>query len=555
MPVISDIDRTSIHPPVGAWRRRVSQLALSLGLGASLFGLSGLVAQPAWALTAEEAYAISAGDNDDRLAALRAVVAKGDPALPAFLQALADDTVKVAGNRAYIVYGDDVKDAATGEPAKLPEGAEDVVNNNRMGSEIEAALAIGKLASTDRDERAAAIEALSSAADESQLATIDKALAAESDAQLLKQLKTVRSKALLNSQDPGRRLEAVKALGADASPESRSLLMERMNDGAETDATVKGALQAALDAVNRKLAWGEHAGVLFTGISLGSILLLAALGLAITYGLMGVINMAHGELMMIGAYATFAVQNVFRAYFPEAFDWYILLAVPASFMAAALVGAVLERSVFRFLYGRPLETLLASWGLSLILMQAVRTVFGAQNVQVENPSWMSGGFDVLSNLTLPYNRLVIIAFAAAVLIGMTLLINKTRMGLFVRSVTQNRPMASCMGVNTARVDTMAFSLGAGIAGLAGCALSQIGNVGPDLGQNYIVDSFLVVVTGGVGQIAGTVYAAMGLGMVNKLLEGWSGAVLAKIMVLVIVVIFIQKRPQGLFAMKGRSAEA
>ena len=270
---------------------------------------------------------------------------------------------------------------------------------------------------------------------------------------------------------------------------------------------------------------------------------------------MGVINMAHGELMMIGAYATFAVQNVFRAYFPGAFDWYILLAVPASFLAAALVGAVLERSVFRFLYGRPLETLLASWGLSLILMQAVRSVFGAQNVQVENPSWMSGGFDVLSNLTLPYNRLVIIAFAAAVLIGMTLLINKTRMGLFVRSVTQNRPMASCMGVNTAKVDTMAFSLGAGIAGLAGCALSQIGNVGPDLGQNYIVDSFMVVVTGGVGQIAGTVYAAMGLGMVNKLLEGWSGAVLAKIMVLVIVVIFIQKRPQGLFAMKGRSAEA
>jgi urea transport system permease protein len=553
--VISDIDRTSNLPPVDAWRRRASQLALSLGLGASLFGLSGLVAPSAWALTTEEAYAISAGDNDDRVAALRAIVSKGDPALPAFLEALANDTVKVAGNRAYIVYGDEVKDAATGQPAKLPEGAEDVVNNNRMSSEIEAALAIGKLNSADREERAAAIEALASAADESQLATIDKAIGAESDPKLLKQLKTLRSKAMLNSQDPGRRLEAVKALGGDASPESRALLMERMNDGAETDATVKGALQAAIDAVNRKLAWGEHAGVLFTGISLGSILLLAALGLAITYGLMGVINMAHGELMMIGAYATFAVQNVFRAYFPDAFDWYILLAVPASFLAAALVGAVLEKSVFRFLYGRPLETLLASWGLSLILMQAVRSIFGAQNVQVENPSWMSGGFDVLSNLTLPYNRLVIIAFAAAVLIGMTLLINKTRMGLFVRSVTQNRPMASCMGVNTARVDTMAFSLGAGIAGLAGCALSQIGNVGPDLGQNYIVDSFMVVVTGGVGQIAGTVYAALGLGMINKFLEGWSGAVLAKIMVLVIVVIFIQKRPQGLFAMKGRSAEA
>ncbi|HET8870229.1 MAG TPA: urea ABC transporter permease subunit UrtB, partial [Aquabacterium sp.] len=284
-------------------------------------------------------------------------------------------------------------------------------------------------------------------------------------------------------------------------------------------------------------------------------LLLAALGLAITYGLMGVINMAHGELMMMGAYATYLVQNLFRQHLPGAFDWYIVLAIPASFLTSALMGVVLERTVFRFLYGRPLETLLASWGVSLVLMQLVRTVFGAQNVQVENPSWLSGGVDVLSNLTLPYNRLAIIAFAAAVLVSMTLLINRTRLGLFVRSVTQNRPMASCMGVNTSRIDTMAFALGAGIAGLAGCALSQIGNVGPDLGQGNIVDSFMVVVLGGVGQIAGTVYAALGLGLINKLLEGWAGAVLAKIMVLVIVVIFIQKRPQGLFAMKGRSAEA
>jgi urea transport system permease protein len=361
----------------------------------------------------------------------------------------------------------------------------------------------------------------------------------------------VRAKALLSAADPARRLEAIQLLAEEASPESRALLLERLADSSETDTAVKGALQAAIDQIHRKLAWGEYAGVIFTGVSLGSILLLAALGLAITYGLMGVINMAHGELMMVGAYATFAVQNLFRQYLPSAFDWYIVLAVPASFLAAAAVGAVLERGVFRFLYGRPLETLLASWGLSLILMQAVRGVFGAQNVQVENPAWMSGGFALFSNLTLPYNRLVIIAFAGAVLMGMALLINKTRMGLFVRSVTQNRPMASCMGVNTARVDTMAFALGAGIAGLAGCALSQIGNVGPDLGQNYIVDCFMVVVTGGVGQIAGTVYAALGLGLTNKLLEGWSGAVLAKIMVLVIVVIFIQKRPQGLFAMKGR----
>jgi urea transport system permease protein len=527
---------------------------LAAGLSAGLLTLTW-VGQSAHALTAEEAFAISAGDNDARIVALQKVLAKGDPALPAFLEALAADTVKVAANKAYIVNGDDVKDAATGESTKLPEGAEDVVNNNRMSSEIEAALGVGKLLSKDLATRAEGVDALGKAADESKIDVIDKALAAETDPKLQAQLKGVRAKALLSSQDPIKRIEATKALAEDATPEARALLMERMQDSAETDGNVKGALQAALDKVNRKLAWGEHAGVLFTGISLGSILLLAALGLAITYGLMGVINMAHGELMMIGAYATYAVQNVFRHYMPNAFDWYIVLAVPASFLAAAAVGAILERGVFRFLYGRPLETLLASWGISLVLMQSVRTLFGAQNVQVENPSWMSGGFNILSNLTLPYNRLVIIAFAALVLVGMTLLIAKTRMGLFVRSVTQNRPMASCMGVNTAKVDTMAFSLGAGIAGLAGCALSQIGNVGPDLGQNYIVDSFMVVVLGGVGQIAGTVYAALGLGLINKFIEGWAGAVLAKIMVLVIVVIFIQKRPQGLFAMKGRSAEA
>jgi urea transport system permease protein len=280
-----------------------------------------------------------------------------------------------------------------------------------------------------------------------------------------------------------------------------------------------------------------------------------ALGLAITYGLMGVINMAHGELMMIGAYATYVVQGLFRQYLPGMFDAYLLVAIPASFLAAALVGAVLERLVLRHLYGRPLETLLATWGISLVLMQGVRSIFGAQNVGVENPSWMSGGVQLLSNLSLPYNRLVIIGFALFVLVGMTLLISKTRLGLFVRGVTQNRPMASALGVNTTRIDTYAFSLGCGIAGLAGCALSQIGNVGPDLGQSYIVDAFMVVVLGGVGQLAGTVYAAMGLGLMNKLLEGVAGAVLAKIAVLVFIIVFIQKRPQGIFAMKGRSAEA
>jgi urea transport system permease protein len=348
-------------------------------------------------------------------------------------------------------------------------------------------------------------------------------------------------------------LAAAKALADSQTPDTQRLLNQRLSE--EQDKQVRSQLEASLSTIQAALNWGEKLGALFTGISLGSILLLVALGLAITYGLMGVINMAHGELMMIGAYATYVVQGLFRQYLPGMFDAYLLVAVPASFLAAALVGAVLERLVLRHLYGRPLETLLATWGISLVLMQGVRSVFGAQNVGVENPSWMSGGVQLLANLSLPYNRLVIIGFALFVLVGMTLLISKTRLGLFVRGVTQNRPMASALGVNTARIDTYAFSLGCGIAGLAGCALSQIGNVGPDLGQSYIVDAFMVVVLGGVGQLAGTVYAAMGLGLMNKLLEGLAGAVLAKIAVLVFIIVFIQKRPQGLFAMKGRSAEA
>ncbi|HEY6240976.1 MAG TPA: urea ABC transporter permease subunit UrtB, partial [Burkholderiales bacterium] len=294
-------------------------------------------------------------------------------------------------------------------------------------------------------------------------------------------------------------------------------------------------------------------GVVFTSVSLGSILLLAALGLAITYGLMGVINMAHGELIMIGAYTTYVVQNLFKG--SPYFDWYLVCAVPAAFLVSAGVGMVLERSVIRWLYGRPLETLLSTWGISLILIQAVRSLFGAANVQVENPAFMSGGVEMLTGVVLPWSRIVIIGFALFVLLAIFLLLNRTRLGLFVRGVTQNREMAACVGVSTARVDTWAFGLGSGIAGLAGCALSQIDNVGPNLGQNYIVDSFMVVVLGGVGQLAGTVYAALGLGFANKLLEAWQGAVLAKIAVLIFIIFFIQKRPQGMFALKGRAVES
>ena len=509
----------------------------------------------ALALTPELAGRIAAGESDERIAALGEAVAGGDAALQPFLQALLADEVKVAGGKAYIVRDGRAVEAASGAAATLPADAEDVVNNNRLRGELESALAALGLFSPDLAVRRKAVADLRGAADEAKLGLIEKALVAETDAGLKAALGQLRAAVLITSADRAKRLAAARLVAESADPSTRSLLLERLAPTAETDPEVRAALQASLDAVQGRLAWGERLGVLFTGISLGSILLLVALGLAITYGLMGVINMAHGELMMIGAYATWLVQNVFRQWLPGAFDWYIVAAIPASFLAAALVGAALERSVIRWLYGRPLETLLATWGISLILMQTVRSLFGAQNVAVENPSWLSGGVQVLPNLTLPYNRLAILVFAALVLLGMALLISRTRLGLFVRGVTQNRRMARCVGVNTARVDTYAFALGAGIAGLAGCALSQVGNVGPDLGQGYIVDAFMVVVLGGVGQLAGTVYAGLGLGILNKLLEGWQGAVLAKIMVLVFIVVFIQKRPQGLFAMKGRSAEA
>ncbi|MFM2055960.1 MAG: urea transporter permease subunit UrtB [Pseudomonadota bacterium] len=519
-----------------------------------LWALAALFVWPAHALTPDQAGAIAAGETDSRIEALNQAAASGDPDLEAFVRALLDDQVKVAADKAYVVTGDKTVLAGSNAPATLPADAEDVVNNNRIRGALEAALGALKLVSTDLTvRRSAVLELAKQSLDESQLGLIEKAVAAETDAGLKTQLERMRATILISSDDQAQRLAATQMLAASSEPSVKSLLQERL--GTESDPAVRGALMTALAAVEGRLAWGERLGVVFTGVSLGSILLLVALGLAITYGLMGVINMAHGELMMIGAYATYLVQNLFRQYLPGVFDAYILVAIPASFLVAALVGAALERSVIRWLYGRPLETLLATWGISLMLMQGVRSLFGAQNVAVENPAWLSGGVQVLSNLILPYNRIAIIVFAALVLGGVALLIARTRLGLFVRGVTQNRRMAACVGINTARIDTYAFSLGAGIAGLAGCALSQVGNVGPDLGQGYIVDAFMVVVTGGVGQLAGTVYAALGLGVLNKLLEGMAGAVLAKIMVLVCIVIFIQKRPQGLFAMKGRSAEA
>ncbi|WP_371126944.1 urea ABC transporter permease subunit UrtB [Variovorax sp. YR216] len=517
-------------------------------------GLALLAVLPAHALTADEAKAIASGDTEARVEALNKAVATADEKTAAFIQAMSDDAVKFTEDKVFVIKDDKAYDPVTGAELKLPDDAEDVVNNNMMRGAFEAAQAALKLTSKDDAVRLEAAQALFKEPDESRLPMVEKALAAETNPKIKAQLELVRAASLLSSADKGKRLDAAKALGDSRSPDTKLLLNQRLAE--ETEADVKAAITASIINIDGSLVWGDRINAVFSGISLGSVLLLAALGLAITYGLMGVINMAHGELMMIGAYATYVMQGLFQRYMPESmFGWYLVAAIPVAFLASAFVGAVLERGVIRFLYGRPLETLLATWGISLMLQQLVRSIFGAQNVGVENPAWMSGGLNLLSNVTLPWNRICIIIFAGLVLLAMGWLIGRTRLGLFVRGVTQNRPIASCMGVNTARIDTYAFALGSGIAGLAGCALSQIGNVGPDLGQSYIVDSFMVVVMGGVGQLAGTVYAALGLGILNKFIEGWAGAVLAKIAVLVFIIIFSQKRPQGIFAVKGRSAEA
>ena len=399
--------------------------------------------------------------------------------------------------------------------------------------------------------RLSAAQQLQKSAKPAQLKFLDQQLASETDSDVHAALSLALANLQLVDPDPAVRLAAVRLLGETGEPLARTRLETLLQPGVETDATVHTAAETSLAQVKRKLLIGDLLGQAFSGLSLGSILLLAALGLAITFGLLGVINMAHGEMLMLGAYSTYCVQLLFQRFAPGAIEFYPLLALPVAFFVTAGVGMILERTIIRHLYGRPLETLLATWGISLILIQLVRVLFGAQNVEVANPTWLSGGLQVLPNLVLPYNRLVIIVFALAVVFLTWLLLNKTRLGLNVRAVTQNRSMAACCGVPTGRVDMLAFGLGSGIAGLGGVALSQVGNVGPDLGQGYIIDSFLVVVLGGVGQLAGTVYAAFGLGIANKILEPQIGAVLGKILILGLIILFIQKRPQGLFALKGR----
>ena len=483
-------------------------------------------------------------------------------ALPV-LEALRDRRLRVDENGTLYVASEDgasVREAVSGNASTVAvEQLRTPVVNNMIRRTLLPVLAQLQLQAEDPAVRLAAAEELNKRPRPEAIEPIRGALAKEVDARVRAILEVALAQMQLSSPDPKIRLEAITMIRTSGNLGLRSqleTLLVKRDDGSfvEADETVRQAAVDTLASFERAQFWISTVGNLFYGLSLGSILLLAALGLAITFGLMGVINMAHGEMLMIGAYVTYVSQRLFQAYAPTLFDYYLLTAIPAAFLVCALIGMLMERSVIRFLYGRPLETLLATWGISLVLIQSVRLLFGAQNVEVANPSWLSGGVEILYGIVLPYSRLAIIVFVVLVVIAMWLLLQRTRLGLYVRAVTQNRSMAACMGIATAQIDMWTFGLGSGLAGLGGVALSQVGNVGPELGQSYIIDSFMVVVLGGVGNIAGTVLGGLGLGLVNKLLEPMAGAVLGKIGVLIFIVLFIQRRPQGLFALKGRMAE-
>jgi urea transport system permease protein len=513
---------------------------------------------PALAGPFEDAVAKFANDDfSDTDEAIGAVATSGNALAFPIISALQDGRLSAdPDTKKVFVTGTDGKiiDAATGATVdKLPENAAAVRLNNRLRRAVEAALGGLTLLSPDPAKRIAAAQSVFKSHEESALATIDDALAKETNKAVKAAFTEARAAILLYKADATEveKLEAVAVVKARGDQEAMALLTGLPSD---LPPNVARAVTSAIASIQSNLAMWSMVQNAWYGLSLGSVLLLAAIGLAITFGVMGVINMAHGEMVMLGAYTTFVVQEVIRTRYPGLFDYSLLIAVPLAFLVAGAVGVLIERGIIRFLYGRPLETLLATWGLSLVLQQAVRTAFGPTNREVGNPSWMSGAFE-LGQITITYNRLWILCFTLAVFIILLAMLRYTALGLEMRAVTQNRRMAASMGIATSRVDALTFGLGSGIAGIAGVALSQIDNVSPNLGQSYIIDSFMVVVFGGVGNLWGTLVGAFTLGIANKFLEPVAGAVLGKIAILVLIILFIQKRPRGLFALKGRAVEA
>ncbi len=505
--------------------------------------------------------ALGVGGFPEREAAIKALVASKDAHVSQILQQLSDGLLYVnsdEGGPVLVQGGTDdeptYSDPLTGEAVADidPDTMSKVKINNSLRTLIGTMTSQMTLLSPDRGARLAAAQGLLKDADPANLDLLNSALAGEKDAEIKSTMEAARAVMVLKSDmSADEKRQAIDTVAARGGRDALTILTTAL---ATAPDDLKPAIQAHISTINRSLALWNIVQNVWYGLSLGSVLLLAAIGLAITFGVMGVINMAHGEMVMIGAYTTYVVQEYITTNFPGMADYSLAFAVPAAFIFTGFVGLIIERVVIRYLYGRPLETLLATWGVSLILQQAVRTVFGPTNREVRNPSWMSGAFE-FGGLSITWNRLWIIVFSMAVFVALLMLLKRSAFGLQMRAVTQNRRMASSMGIRTGWVDAFTFALGSGIAGMAGVALSQIDNVSPNLGQSYIIDSFMVVVFGGVGNLWGTLVGALSLGVVNKFLEPFAGAVLGKILVLVLIILFIQKRPRGLFALKGRAVEA
>jgi urea transport system permease protein len=503
---------------------------------------------------------LKSSDFQARTAAVGQIAGSGAPRARATLSALHDGKLFIRKSTGTLVIVTDgtASDAPSGAALQGVEESDlkKIIINNQMRVTLRAAVARLSLQAPEVAVRRAAVESLLASLDDDTIVLLREQLPKESDASVRAMLETALALADLRSAEVAQRRAAIETLSNSMNPEARTqlaALLANGPDGAarEPDAELRALAQKAIERIDGKRSIYGLVETLFFGLSLGSVLVLAAIGLAITFGVMGVINMAHGELIMLGAYATWLVQEAM----PNHLEWTLLVAVPVAFLVSAIAGIGIERGIVRFLYGRPLETLLATFGVSLVLQQAVRSIFSPLNRAVSTPQWMSGQLVINDALAINYNRLYIIVFSAAVFFALVALLRFTSLGLQVRAVSQNRAMARAMGVRAGWIDAMTFGLGSGVAGLAGVALSQLTNVGPNLGQSQIVDSFMVVVFGGVGNLWGTLVGGLSLGIANKLLEPYAGAVLAKILVLVFIILFIQRRPRGLFPQRGRAAEA
>jgi urea transport system permease protein len=530
---------------------------LPILLGSTVLFISS-VSMAAESRLAAALKALPTADYNEKSDLIKGLEQAHEPRTKEFLQAMLDGQVdsRSSDGKVFIVEeqptGYALTDPLTGQSAGTApaEGFEKIGINNQLRRVLREAIAQFDLNSPDAAVRSAAVAQMVRSLDESSTELLRTRLGLEHDAGVKRSIEAGLALADLSSDSAKTRLAAIDTLSHSLNSDVHNRLEALTDPATEPDAPVRAAAAAALRKIDSWRSFYGAVETLFFGLSLGSVLVLAAVGLAITFGVMGVINMAHGELMMLGAYTTYVVQLLM----PNHIGASVIVAIPAAFLVAGAFGVAIERGIVRFLYGRPLETLLATFGLSLILQQLVRDVFSANNRPVETPQWMTGSWQINEALSITYNRMYIVLFMLVVFGLLQLVLKRTRLGLEVRAVAQNRAMAKAMGVRTEWVDAMTFGLGSGIAGVAGVALSQLTNVGPNLGQSYIVDSFMVVVFGGVGNLWGTLISGMSLGIINKILEPFAGAVLGKILVLVFLILFIQRRPRGLFPQKGRAAE-